>query len=574
MSPLTGGRADSMPIAPNQEAQSPRRFSALNAGLAALVVLAVLSPFLTPSRRDLYPNDETRYSEIVHEMSGNDSLMVLTLDGETYSHKPPLQFWLMYLFTRALGDRTAWPFVLPSLIGFLLAILVVRAFALRMFGRGALTALFVFTTFYFQWAAAQIARMDAFFSALIALGMLFVWRFLETEDSKQLLYAAVAIGLAILTKGPMALVIAAGTLLFEWARRRRLPSGPYVLAAGIALAVPLLWLVPAGIAGGAGYIRELVFEQNAGRIVNALDHNEPFWFYVVRFPLIFFPWGLMALIAAAAAVRNRIAPNLQAAGFCTSWTLAVLVPFSLISGKLDIYMLPAFVPASLLIAAFLTEPREEGWLRATHVVNRTVVGFLALVFGAAVMVPVGRYKDLAGAIVSTPAIRGWLWATCAFALAVLVAQVTVARRRPLTSTILVGLATMFPLIYAVVALAPVINRVQSTGVLVEALARQNVPWREIALVDAPYLWSRAHGGEVSDVMHLEAEEVRDGQRPELVVTHQVLLRRARVVRMLEAYSKVDEVQVRGRWFFIYRLQRAARAAPLPAPRRRDRAQAQ
>ena len=37
-----------------------------------LPLLIALTPFLSPSRRDLFPIDETRYSEVVREMGGEE----------------------------------------------------------------------------------------------------------------------------------------------------------------------------------------------------------------------------------------------------------------------------------------------------------------------------------------------------------------------------------------------------------------------------------------------------------------------------------------------------------------------
>ena len=48
----------------------------LNVALSVIVILVALTPFLSPSTRDLFGGDETRYSEIVREMSQHHSLLV------------------------------------------------------------------------------------------------------------------------------------------------------------------------------------------------------------------------------------------------------------------------------------------------------------------------------------------------------------------------------------------------------------------------------------------------------------------------------------------------------------------
>ncbi len=47
--------------------------------------------------RPLMPIDETRYVSVAWEMWARGDFLVPYLNGETYSHKPPLLFWLMQL---------------------------------------------------------------------------------------------------------------------------------------------------------------------------------------------------------------------------------------------------------------------------------------------------------------------------------------------------------------------------------------------------------------------------------------------------------------------------------------------
>ena len=47
--------------------------------------------------RPLMPVDETRYASVAWEMWIRHDFLVPYLNGQTYSHKPPLLFWLMQL---------------------------------------------------------------------------------------------------------------------------------------------------------------------------------------------------------------------------------------------------------------------------------------------------------------------------------------------------------------------------------------------------------------------------------------------------------------------------------------------
>jgi 4-amino-4-deoxy-L-arabinose transferase-like glycosyltransferase len=530
----------------------------LNIALSVIVLLVALTPFLSPANRDLFGGDETRYSEIVREMSQHHSLLVLTLDGQTYTHKPPLHFWLIYVFTRIFGDHSAWPYVLPSLLSFGLALGVIRSLALRMFGRGGMSALFVFCTFYMVWATAQIARMDAGFAALIALGMLFLWNFLEREDPRQLLFASIAIGLSMLTKGPMALVILLVTLLLEWTRRRRLPRGAYGAAMVLALVIPLVWVLLAGVLEGPGYVRELLIDQNVGRMVQSFAHQRPVWFYFEKFPVIFFPWVLVLAVSIAAGLRGKISGQNQAAPFLVSWMVAVIVPFSLISGKLEIYMLPAFAPAALLIAGFLTDRPDNGWAKTTNAISRAVVVLIGL---AALAIALSRPEKFPGPLIEGVMrlrdVRLLFWSTAAVALIALAGQLFVARRRVLMTAVIAGMVAIYPLVYTSIRLMPVLNSLQSTAALVHALERQNVNWSDVWLVESPHLWSREKGDELVKAVNIADErDFPTGIRPRILVAEDDhAFDRDRLAGILSEYRRVGAVFVRGHRFIIYRYDR-------------------
>ena len=69
--------------------QRPRICSLL---LAGWLLFAVASIWLRP----LWPVDETRYASVAWEMWLRGDFLVPYINGEPYSHKPPLLFWLIH----------------------------------------------------------------------------------------------------------------------------------------------------------------------------------------------------------------------------------------------------------------------------------------------------------------------------------------------------------------------------------------------------------------------------------------------------------------------------------------------
>lgn len=67
-----------------------------------LVVVAIWT-------RPALPVDETRYLAVAWEMWQRGDFIVPHLNGETYSHKPPLLFWLMNAGWAVFGVNDWWP---------------------------------------------------------------------------------------------------------------------------------------------------------------------------------------------------------------------------------------------------------------------------------------------------------------------------------------------------------------------------------------------------------------------------------------------------------------------------------
>ena len=67
------------------------------ASLLFAFLLCLLLIFLTILCRPQLPIDETRYISVAWEMHQHHQWLLPTLNGEPYSHKPPLLMWLINL---------------------------------------------------------------------------------------------------------------------------------------------------------------------------------------------------------------------------------------------------------------------------------------------------------------------------------------------------------------------------------------------------------------------------------------------------------------------------------------------
>jgi 4-amino-4-deoxy-L-arabinose transferase-like glycosyltransferase len=512
--------------------------------LAAALAFTALSIFVTPFARDLFVGDETKYGQVIREMRATGSWLLPTLDGRPFTHKPPLHFWLIDLLTFPLGTHSMWAFVLPSIAAFLALLYMMNRLG------GPLAAL-VCATSLMVWGSAQTARMDVGFTLFIVIGLALMERALDRGDSRALLGSGAALGIATLIKGPMAPVIGIVTYAIEVIRRRRRRAGNRQPAAGsqkpvpghrppatrlaaltLMLAIPALWFVPAMLLGGSAYTREVVMKQTVGRAVASWVHNAPPWFYIEHLPASLFPWFFLGAVALAA--RRRARP------FLVSWIAAVFVPYSIMSSKLDVYMMALIPPVALLIADFLHEA-DAVWARRGVIANRIALALLALVCIAG-----ARLERLLPPDVSAARV------TAVFAVMAVVAVVALAaawRANLLASTVIAGVAPIVALLILFVPLHGTINDLASTRPLIAALRRQHVPPEQIALYACPYLWSRDLPPELERVRYVSPEELRLA-RPAVTATSRAHAHE--IAYALAGAMRYDSVQMIGKWFDVYR----------------------
>jgi 4-amino-4-deoxy-L-arabinose transferase-like glycosyltransferase len=473
-----------------------------------------ISAFLTPFQRGLFVGDETKYGEVVREMRAGGSFFLPTLGGVPFTNKPPLHFWLIDLLTVPLGLYSTWAFVLPSLSAFILLLYL-------MWRMGGALAAFICGTSLLVWGSAQSARMDVGFTAFIVLAAWMLRRFFDEHDSGALVIAGLSLAIATLIKGPMAPVIGIILFLLEAWRRRSVPRTRYLPAVAAMIVIPLMWFVPAMIVGGDTFTHEVIVKQTVGRAFASWVHQAPPWFYLLHMPAILFPWFLLALAALRGANR-----------FYLNWILAVLVPYSLMSSKLDVYMMALIPPVALLIAELVT--RDDQW---TQPLNLAMLALIA-VLGIVALFALPRFPDA-----DLPQVKTMFVILSAAAGIGLVVSIV---RRDL-STLIVGIVPLVAFVYAAVALMPLANAMATPQPLIAALLKQNVPPEQMALYTCPHLWSRDFPRQLEHVHYADADNL--GQ-PALIATSRAHANE--ISSALRNYRKVDEVRMIGKWFDVYR----------------------
>lgn len=354
--------------------------------LVMMTVAIIFRPFL--------PVDETRYLAVAWDMWRDGNFLVPHLNGETYSHKPPLLFWLINAGWAVFGLNDWWPRLVAPLFG-LASLFMTAALGRRLWpGRPAVAvaAPLILLSFLFWTLFTTLTMFDMLLVFCALLAMLGIVRAWQDDNAGGFVWLALAIGIGILAKGPAILLstLPAALLAPLWVAGDRTWSRGWkrwYAGVGLALlgglAIGLAWAVPAAIVGGEEYGKAIFWGQSAGRMVDSFAHGRPWWWFMAVLPVLLLPLTLWPAFWRSMAGLGHIRRD-NGLRFCLAWFLPALIVFSTISGKQLHYLLPVF-PALALVAGRLLADHHDAdidhapWRRS----GLHVPGALFMVFGLA-----------------------------------------------------------------------------------------------------------------------------------------------------------------------------------------------
>lgn len=317
------------------------------------LVAALLAIFMT----GLMPLYSTRTLGVAWEMWNSGQFIVPYANGEPYSHKVPLLFWLIHMGWAVGGVGDVWPRLLEVLIG--LGVLLGAQRLARVLFRDTPAVAMLTPWLLAAFSYAFLFSLQIMYEMLLCLCVIAAMNALagrSTEERPWFGWFALAVATGLMSKGPVMLLHVAfpyllGPLWHPWARQARTSwylRGGLGLLVGIA--VLIAWAIWAAAVGGEVYRNELFFMQTTGRVVDSFDHAEPWWWYFSMLPLLAMPWILWPRAWQAGVVALR-APDSTGVRFIACWLLPVFVVFSLISGKQTYYLLPELAAGAMLFAA-------------------------------------------------------------------------------------------------------------------------------------------------------------------------------------------------------------------------------
>lgn len=403
--------------------------------MVQIIVLFLLALLLFSglSSAPLIDWDENIYAEASRQMLVRSDFLNPHINDQPFAEKPPFYFWVMATLFKMFGINEFAARSTSALSHLLFAIYL--GYRLRkLLGSFSFFYAILYAGAFGPLLSARFAVIDNMFNAMIGVAAFELFLLMQAAKSStrylHALLAALAMGTAVLTKGPLGGVIplvavlsvvlgqawldlprglplpqkASRFIASAWLRLfRALPPGPLALTGILSLTIALSWFAinflvsgPQFLAGFAAF-QGMLFSQ-------PLDsHEGPFFYHFIVALLGLFPWTPLLLLYFNREVRMAVVhKERDLVFFCLGWILFVLILFSFVRTKLPHYSASMYIPQTLLILIALREAAglsvRWNWIQ---ILTATYMIVLGLAF-AILPYTFGDFREKMGFIMKNP----------------------------------------------------------------------------------------------------------------------------------------------------------------------------
>ncbi len=300
----------------------------------------------------LFDWDEINFAESAREMLLTGNYSQVQIDFKPFWEKPPLFFWMQLGAMKLFGINefaARFPNACVGVITLLVLFFIGKKLKDANFGLiWSLSYLGAFTPhLYFKSGI-----IDPTFNLCIFLGVYFVFK-AKIEPKHTLFYSllsGVAIGLSILTKGPVGGLIWGLVVFVYWGFFLKFKSffnWKQVIVFGVTcLLITSIWFANELINNGLWFFKKFITYQV--RLFSTPDagHGQPFYYHFLVVLIGCFPMSIFA-------IKSLFKKDETFGDWMKTTFWVVMILFSIVTTKIVHYSSMAYFPVSFLAAKFL-----------------------------------------------------------------------------------------------------------------------------------------------------------------------------------------------------------------------------
>ena len=335
-----------------------------NYALILFLLSCIFFPFAIGSVH-LFDWDEVNFAEIAREMIVNKNYLNVQINYQPFWEKPPLFFWLQALSMKIFGINEFASRFPNVLVG------IASIFCMFYIGKK-----FISDKFAFIWGLSYIGSflphfyfksgiIDPLFNLFIFLSIYFFYLYQVEYKKKYLFIASILSGLAVLTKGPVAVLIIILVVLFfviyKW-KTIKIKILDLIIGGLIIGIITSFWFISEIInGGGIELFKEFIAYQIRLFTTSEAGHGEPFYYHFI---VLFFGCFPISLIAIPFILKKNfsdsksiLVKDFYTLNFILFWV--VLLLFSITTTKIVHYSSLCYFPLSFMAAYIIYQYTNE-----------------------------------------------------------------------------------------------------------------------------------------------------------------------------------------------------------------------
>ncbi len=344
-----------------------------------LLLIAIFIVYTHNLFIDIMYVDAAQYSGLSSQMAYTNSYLEVKDFDNDYLDKPPLLFWLSSLSIKVFGINN-FAYKLPTFLFLLISIYAVYRFSILYYCQKiAQNAVLILASAQAYFLMTNDVRTDGLLTSSVIISVWLFAEYFEKRSFKNLVYAAIFIAFALMSKGPIgiiAVLLPIGLHLIYLKKWQFIFSFNWLLVVFIVavLLLPMSYglytqfdLHPEKITNGTKGQSGLYFYywlQSFGRITgeNSWNNFKPWHFFITSSLWDFFPWFLPLLFAVFYKLKGLFFQNSKAIEIISlSGFVIIFFMFSLSKYKLPHYVFVTFPFAAVLVAEYFYKINETSW---------------------------------------------------------------------------------------------------------------------------------------------------------------------------------------------------------------------
>ncbi|MCF0154360.1 MAG: glycosyltransferase family 39 protein [Veillonella sp.] len=344
---------------------------------------------------------ETNYALTAKEMFLKDNWLSPTIYGQVWFDKPPLTYWALMLSFKLFGIND-WAARFPALVTSTLSVLAMYGLASHLYSRriGLLAALSLASCVEF-WYIGHAVVTDGFLF-LFSLGIFFFGYYglvapphKNSPLPRPMVWAYACAGLAVLTKGPVGLVLPGIAFILYLVIRHLLSHTqgrkskqdrikqilarlfPWQGLVAFAL-IALPWYLAMYMVHGSDFITGFLGLQNVTRATISEHPRWNVWYYYIIITILAtLPWTPLTIYQV---IKNRWCQD-PLSLYGGIWFLTVFGFYSLVATKYPTYTFVGLIPLILWTALAMNNIGQSATSKGSKI-SRTICIILTILYGA------------------------------------------------------------------------------------------------------------------------------------------------------------------------------------------------